>query len=365
MTSLLEFREICKRIYSKNEVFMIPVMKFFLAFLALHIVNDRLGYMSRLDSLPIVLMVSLLSSFLPNGCILLFAALFSLLHLYALSLEAALVGLCLYLVMFLLFFRFAPKNLLAVLLMPLLFVMKVPYVMPIVMGLIGSPAAAVSVACGVVIYYFLESVAAQAPVIGEMGTEEAAAKLRLLIDGLLDNKTMLVVIAAFSITIIAVYLIRRMAVAHSWTLAMVAGAILNLVILLVGDLLYDTNTSLPVALLGSFLALLAAKVLEFFRFCVDYSRTEKVQFEDDEYYYYVKAVPKMMVAAQTKTVKKINPSRSLAAASAGERGRSVMTENLSARGSAARSGRKGAGGKSVTIVHGRQDNGPDDYEGLD
>ena len=34
-----------------------------------------------------------------------------------------------------------------------------------------------------------------------------------------------------------------------------------------------------------------------------------MQFEDDEYYYYVKAVPKMMVSVPTKTVKKINTQR--------------------------------------------------------
>ena len=31
---------------------------------------------------------------------------------------------------------------------------------------------------------------------------------------------------------------------------------------------------------------------KFFKFCVDFGRTERVQFEDDDYYYYVKAVPK-------------------------------------------------------------------------
>ena len=36
---------------------------------------------------------------------------------------------------------------------------------------------------------------------------------------------------------------------------------------------------------------------------LDYARTERVQFEDDEYYYYVKAVPKKMVASEEKTVK--------------------------------------------------------------
>ena len=36
---------------------------------------------------------------------------------------------------------------------------------------------------------------------------------------------------------------------------------------------------------------------------LDYARTERVQFEDDEYYYYVKAIPKKMVAGKEVTVK--------------------------------------------------------------
>ena len=82
-----------------------------------------------------------------------------------------------------------------------------------------------------------------------------------------------------------------------------------MMILLVGDLMYDTNLSIVSALLGAVVTLITCKIIEFFRFCLDYSRTEKVQFEDDEYYYYVKAVPKMTVAAPTNTVKKINTQR--------------------------------------------------------
>lgn len=46
-----------------------------------------------------------------------------------------------------------------------------------------------------------------------------------------------------------------------------------------------------------------------FQFNLDYARTEKVQFEDDEYYYYVKAVPKMAVAVPEKRVKRITTQR--------------------------------------------------------
>ncbi len=38
----------------------------------------------------------------------------------------------------------------------------------------------------------------------------------------------------------------------------------------------------------------------------DYSRTERLEYEDDEYYYYVKAVPKAMVATSERSIKKIN-----------------------------------------------------------
>ena len=52
-----------------------------------------------------------------------------------------------------------------------------------------------------------------------------------------------------------------------------------------------------------------AMAVEFFVFSVDYSRTEYAQFEDDEYYYYVKAVPKMSIAVSDKQVKRINTRR--------------------------------------------------------
>ncbi len=45
-------------------------------------------------------------------------------------------------------------------------------------------------------------------------------------------------------------------------------------------------------------------ILELFLFSVDYARSEMLQFEDDEYYYYVKAIPKVVVTTPEKTVKR-------------------------------------------------------------
>lgn len=396
MTALLELRENLKKIYSRNEAFILPVIKFLLSFIVLSIINGKMGYMTKLDNMAIVLIVSLLCSFLPTGFMAFFAMMFAVLHMYALSIETAAVGLVVFLLLYLLFLRFTAKEALVVVLTPVLCMLKLPYVMPVAMGLIGTPASCVSVGCGVVVYYLLQTVITNAPTINSMGAEEATAKLRLLIDGMLGNKAMLVTIAAFAITVIVVYLIRRMSVDHSWTIAMVAGVMIEVMILLVGDLMYDTNLSIVSAPLGAVVTLIACKIIEFFRFCLDYSRTEKVQFEDDEYYYYVKAVPKMTVAAPTNTVKKINTQRRPAGQqtrtsgqgtrSAGQTyrstahtgrpsegtGRSVVTERTPARNGVPygqQGGYRGhemSGGRSVTIGgnHTNPQDDSDDYEEL-
>lgn len=364
MTVLLELRDKLKLIYSKNEAFILPVVKFLLAFVVLMVVNGNMGYMTRIDSAAIVLVAALMCSFLPAGAIVMFAALFSLLHMYALSMEVAIVGLVVYLLMFLLFFRFGKKDALVVVLTPLLCFMKVPYIMPVVMGLLGTPLSAASVGCGVVAYYLLQAVIVNAPTINTMDSADALGKLRLVLDAMLDSKAMLVMVVAFAITVIVVYIIRRMSIDYSWTIAMVAGVLLNMVILLIGDLIYETNISVVGAIFGNLLALVVAKLVEFFRFCVDYSRTEKVQFEDDEYYYYVKAVPKMNVAAPTKTVKHINTQRRVPASqvrTSSAQGRSVTTERT--RRDSVGNYDKNVGGRSVTIGS-RHEESQEDYEEL-
>ncbi|MBP5262857.1 MAG: hypothetical protein J6Z33_00630 [Lachnospiraceae bacterium] len=306
MALILEYREKIQKFYRTNAVVILPVLKFLLAFISLNGVNTMMGYMPKLDTLTIVLMASLACSFLPAGCLILLCALFSLGHLYALSLEALLIGGCVYLLIFLLMLRFAPSDSYVVILTPLFFAMKIPYVIPIAVGLLCSPLSAISVACGAIIYYVLKLFVDSAPTYSAIDAKDITEKLRFLIELLLKNKAMLVVAGAFGITVVIVWFIRRLSIEHSWLIAIVAGAMINLVMLLVGDMIYDVNLSLGSAIFGSILAVLVALVILFFRFCVDYGRTEYVQFEDDDYYYYVKAVPKMTVAAPTKTVKKIN-----------------------------------------------------------
>lgn len=389
MTSLLVFREQLRKFYSRYELYITPVSKFLLALITLLVINGSIGYMSELKNFAVVLVLSLMCSFLPSNFIVILAALVTLGHLYKFSLECAVVALALFLLLFILYFRFSPKDTLVVILTPICFVFKIPYVIPIAAGLAGTPFSVVSVASGVVVYYTLHYMNASASVLNTFEEDGALEKFRYVIDGLMGNKTMFVTIVAFVATLLVVYFIRRLSVDYAWTIAVITGALLNIMILLFGDLMYNINLPIIGLIFGNLIAAAVAKALEFLVFNVDYSRTERVQFEDDEYYYYVKAIPKMTVAVSSKTVKKINTQRSKGTAPAhgtalerpvrqgaknGKGGRNAAVEkSAGSRGGAkgrnqSRNGGRKGSGRSVTIGNipgeaGNQD-GTMDFEEL-
>lgn len=309
MTNLLVLKERLKDFYGKNEVFITPALKFLLALISLLFVNGRLGYMDKIDNIFIVIIVALMCSFLPANFIVIAAAGFILLHLYALTIECAIIVGSVFLLMFILYFRFTPKDTLVVLVLPILFLLRIPFVVPVLVGLLGTPVGIISAGCGTVIYFLIAHISSNAQALTGMEAENAIQKIRFVIDGLLDNKTMIVTVVAFSVCIILVYLIRRMSVDHAWTIAMIAGMVSMIIILFIGDFIYDTQISIIATVIGSVISFGLAKVIEFFRFNLDYSRTENVQFEDDEYYYYVKAVPKMSLSTPERKVKKINSQK--------------------------------------------------------
>lgn len=311
MVVLLQIRERITRFYTSYDNYCNAAGRFILALITFLLINHYLGYSAILTNAALVLIIALACSFLPMNFLLVAAAAVTLLHIYALSLESVIVVGVAYLLMMFLYFRFSPKDSMLVILTPICFVLKVPYAIPVAAGLIGTPTSVISTGCGVAVYYILSYIsknqvpeAVTAPV-----TEDGAAsminKFRFIIDDLLGNKEIPVFVAAFAITILAVYLIRRLSIDRSWLIAIFAGTLLDILVLLGGDLTFKLYLSVPGMILGHVVAVAVAIVIMFFRFNVDYTRTERVQFEDDEYYYYVKAVPKNTVKPEERRVKKI------------------------------------------------------------
>ena len=84
------------------------------------------------------------------------------------------------------------------------------------------------------------------------------------------------------------------------------GTVAQLLVIFVGDFVFGVSVSAGTLIFGLLVSVVLAMIYNFFFFSVDYTCTEYVQFEDDDYYYYVKAVPKIVVSTPEKTVKRIN-----------------------------------------------------------
>lgn len=309
MATILVIKEQLKRFYGKFDIYVTAVLKFFGTLIALMLINANTGYMERLENPAIVAVAALLCSIIPVGGMVLICALFVLAHFYAVSLELAGVALVLFLLMFLLYIRFDSSLGYIVLLTPVLFWLKVPYLMPLLAGLTGGFAAAVPAGMGVIVYFLIDYAKTNAPALSNSTTETLLQNLTMIIDGLAQNKLMLLTVLAFVVTTVVVCLIKSLSIDYSWSIAIGTGTVVNMVILLVGEFSMDLSASVAGMVVGNLIAAAIMLALQFFIFSVDYTRTERVSFEDDDYVYYVKAVPKMSVSTPKVNVKRINAQR--------------------------------------------------------
>ena len=311
MTTLLEFREKAKIFMGKYDIYIIPLLKFSLAIITFLAINGNIGFMERAKSPAISMILALMCSFLPINAIAVFGAFLIMAHAYALSLEVFAIAFVVIILMFLLFFRTASQYGYILVLTPLAFAVKMPYLVPLSMGLVGNPLAAVPVGCGTVIFYLMQYMKLNTTILSCTGKESEAMKqtITYLIDNVVRNREMLLMVIAFAVTIIVVYVIRRMSIDYAWSIAVGVGAVINVIVLLTGSMVLNVSLKIAPVLLGTLVSMALVMALQITVFTLDYSRTEYVQFEDDEYYYYVKAVPKVTIAVPEKRVKRISSQR--------------------------------------------------------
>lgn len=305
MKTLITIRDTIKEFLSKYDRFIIPVVKFLVMLLVLISFNNVMGYSDEMSSGGLMALLSLISAFLPIQLIVLIAGAVAFMHMYAVSLEVAIVYIVLFILMYLLYLRFAPKYGWLVIVMPMLYIMRLHYIVPIIVGIFVGPVGIVPAAFGVVFYYFAIRVADYKTLMLMASEENSVQGFSYIIKGLMENKEMLLTIVVFAFVIAATYIIYRQSFKYSWIVAIGSGGILSIVLFLMGGIVLEADTNTGAIFLGTMVGVLVAVVAQFFKGILDYSRVENVQFEDDEFYYYVKAVPKIRMEKQNIRVKKI------------------------------------------------------------
>ena len=305
MSTLLVWKDQVEKIYAKYSFYIAKILQFALGLFVFGLINSNIGFMKVLASTVCTVGLAAVTAFLPLGMLALAAAVLILIHLYALSLPVAGLCLAIFLVMYILYVRFTPKKSWLIVVAAAAVALKVPYVIPVAFGLLGTPSLAVSMMLGTIVYYMLHTVKLTAAAFQSGGVKELLDGIMVFTKQILANKEMWMMVVILLLAMMVVHGVRTRGISHAWKIASVAGSIVAAILQAAGCMALDISFQAGGILLDFATAVLTGLVIEFFFLSVDYSRTETLQFEDDEYYYYVKAVPKVGVTLPEKQVKHI------------------------------------------------------------
>ena len=253
MTTLLEMKQKIKNFYGEHDTWLLPLLKFLLAFLVFQSINSTLGFLEALDNIFIVLILSIICAVLPLngmavlGCIMIVA------HCYGVGVEVAAFSVLLLLLLMILFLRFTSRDNLALILTPAAFSLHMPAAVPVGAGLLRGPSCAVPACCGVILYYFMEVVSDRSTVLQGKETE-SVQKLQILLDALINNQEMWLNILAFVVVLMVVYLISRTSADYYWIIGDAAGAIIYILIMILGGMFLNVNINIGSVILSGVLA---------------------------------------------------------------------------------------------------------------
>lgn len=306
MDNIYVIRERIEAVYGKHSKSFDKAFQFILAMITFTMINQNTGFMKSLSSPLISLGLAVVATFLPPAVMVVLATILLLAHTLAASIGIFAVSALIFLIMYIFYIRLAPKMAFVVLLTPIAFALKIPFVVPVACALIYTPVSLVPMGCGTVVYYMMEYLKKISAASKTSGSKAMLAEISTYVQKVFQNKEMWLYIVAFIIGFFIIYTIRRQELDHAWKIGIIAGAIANVVVTAMGSIALGVNTSYGPLIIGNIVAAVVGLVLELFLFSVDYARSERLQFEDDEYYYYVKAIPKVSMTTPEKTVKKIN-----------------------------------------------------------
>ncbi len=308
METILDLQQRCKTWFANYEIYLLPLIKFITMMAVLLTMNWHLGYRLALMRWVVVILASLVCSLLPWSGMTAIAALYLLGHVSALSWEAGVVLAAVMFAAVLAQYLFLPRYSILIVLTVLAFYFRIPYLVPLLAGLFGSGLTFLPVGIGVVIYYVCAGLEKNAMLLLDPSRSIPDSFLTVL-DIFRSGRIIIVAVAAFCLCALAVYAISRLSADYARYISVAVGAVLMLVIYLLGDAVVDVPINYGALILGTVVSTLLAFLAVFWFGGLDYSRPEYLQYEDDEYVYYVKAVPKMVVETPQRKVQAINPKR--------------------------------------------------------
>ena len=276
METLRQYRENLQKIYGKNDYWMVPIFRSLFSMTFLFFLSRYLQMTGKLGNPMVILSLGLLSFFLPFSQSILLLGVGALFFVFVFIIQSSVRG----------------KYAILIAAMPLCFFFRIPYFLPLLMGLTMGLSAVISLDLGILVYYFLRYIREYKDKFSTGG--DLVEQLDAFSGNLapfIKNKELFLVLLLFTLAALAIFVIRNFSFNYSFETALAIGLCLEAT----AFILYPAvgmKMNLTGELLSFLLSALLSIVALFFWHDADYRGTEFVQFEDDAYYYHVKAVPK-------------------------------------------------------------------------
>lgn len=308
MNQLIKLRTRIEEFYIAHRRVVGYIARTILLFVCLLILSSHIGFQEFISQLWFIIVLALGLGFVPTRFMMLGVGVYMIIQIFSLSYGLGIVTLILLAVMYLLYFRFAEQYSYLLMVIPLLFFIRIPLVAVLMLAVMGPALSVITVLFGTILYYLIHYLDVHAVVFASTTGTPEFEKAEMLLQGVFGGTEFLMMLLVMLVVFMIVHFVKRANFSYSYEIAIAAGTGIYIILTLASELLFGTLTTqkLLIYLIGGLvsggLAMLLTNIIK----PLDYSRTETVEFEDEEYNYYVKAVPKAAFKSETVSVKRIN-----------------------------------------------------------
>ncbi|MBR5931822.1 MAG: hypothetical protein IKZ95_07345 [Lachnospiraceae bacterium] len=313
MNKLISFRNKIESIYLKHSRVLGCIGRMLITFACLMILRRSINFNAVLSNIWVVAGMSIVCGFIPLRFLMAVILAYIVAQVFTLSTALGIVFLIVLALMYLLFFRYAPTYGPALVLLPIMFLIRLQALIPIILALVGPAISVIVIIFGSILYFLIMFLDVNAATFASSTGTLEFTKVELLVEGVFRNKEYLLIMAVLFVVFMLVHFLKRINYNYSVEIAIAIGTGAYIVLSLGVELALHSLTTqrLLTFVIGGLVSGALALLINGIWNPLDYSRTETVEFEDDEYNYYVKAVPKATFEKERVQVKRINKRKIL------------------------------------------------------
>ena len=313
LSTLFQVRGIVSKYLKRYELYINVVLKFAAYLLLFRIMSGNTAFSGEgvFNSFVVQLVLALVATLLPNRCGVMIALAICVYNIFLSSLIGSVIVGAMMLVLYIAMARMFPDQAYFLVLIPICIQWKLYLLVPIFAGMYVGVTAIVPVVAGVLMWGLQQIIPAFMTL--EMG-ESLDVLPKMIsdastygIDQIAKNEQMVYLLIISVGIILVVSLLRKLRLDYVRYIALGAGGVLGMVCLIMGKAVDSLQGSLIVMLLWGLLTILGIALLEFLNLTLHYKAAQDLEFEDEEYFYQVRAIPKINPVSKTKKqVKTIN-----------------------------------------------------------